>query len=332
MKSFIGKLEDLTKAENCVICDRKIDVLSKKHCFCVKCFNKLPKEIHVKLKQAEKDDNIEEVDRLTKKGIELLHTASRLKKADTCLICGKKLKGFQRSPISKALCLTCDDNQPEKWREEIIQASNEKRYDHMQKLLDVAVKGDFDYGLEDLLSPKYGSFEYKGGHPNFSALAKVSLTDTPEGIVAFDNKSKNVFFTIEWDRITSISADSETVKKGSSGLTAMGVAVGRSDLALLSAVGRTVTNNFLNIGYKASGLETTISFEGKLASEAVAYYISRRSKYITDHKQEEAKPDDQHQVSPDPVEQIKKLAELKEAGILTEEEFEDKKKKLLSEV
>ncbi|WBA11420.1 SHOCT domain-containing protein [Salinivibrio kushneri] len=38
------------------------------------------------------------------------------------------------------------------------------------------------------------------------------------------------------------------------------------------------------------------------------------------------------QNQPDAIEQIKKLAELKDAGVLTDEEFQAKKEKLLAEI
>ena len=91
-------------------------------------------------------------------------------------------------------------------------------------------------------------------------------------------------------------------------------------------------NYFLNIGYKHSGMETNISFEGKKANEAAAYYISQASKYRGETAEDNGNGDKMKQVSSDPIDQIKKLAELKAAGILTEEEFANKKEKLLSAI
>lgn len=230
--------------------------------------------------------------------------------------------------------MKCQIKQPEKWQKELAQVEKNKRYDQMKILVDAAVQSNYAYeiaGLEEFLVSSHGLFKYKGGHPDFPKFTQVSLTDKPIGIVAFNSKNKEIFFTIKWDRITSISSDKEVITKSSAGLSAVGLLAGRPDLTVMGAALRNNReNNFLNIGYRHSDMETTISFEGKKANEAAAYYISLLSKYREDRTNDNDDSDKMKRFPSDPIEQIKKLAELKDAGILTEDEFKSKKEKLLS--
>ena len=59
----LNNVKDFKKVKRCIFCDRKMNPLSRRYSFCVICFDKLPKEIHVQLKQAKKDDNFEEMKR-----------------------------------------------------------------------------------------------------------------------------------------------------------------------------------------------------------------------------------------------------------------------------
>lgn len=328
----LSNFEDL-KVKRCVICDRRVYPTNRKICFCMMCWGDLPQKLRGLLKRMKKEDNFEMVKKLTKKCYNLLEISSELKGIKSCLICKKKLGLFNSEAVATGICTKCIGKKPEKWRDELAQAQKDKRHDQIKRLVDIAVQGDFDYEIEDLLVPKHGSFKYKGGHPDFSDFSEVSLTDKPNGIVAFDNDSKEIFFTIKWDNITSISADKEVVTKSSAGLSAVGLLAGRPDLTIMGAAWKNNTeNNFLNIGYRHSGMETTISFEGKKAGEATAFYISQASKYREETTCNDGDSEKSIQISADPVDQIKKLVELKDAGILTEDEFKSKKEKLLSEI
>jgi len=79
-------------------------------------------------------------------------------------------------------------------------------------------------------------------------------------------------------------------------------------------------------------MQTTISFKGEKAKEASAYFISERSLYFKEDNQLKTTESHQQLSSDDPIEKIKKLYELKNAGILSHEEFEEKKRDLLSKV
>ena len=58
-------------------------------------------------------------------------------------------------------------------------------------------------------------------------------------------------------------------------------------------------------------METTISFEGKKAGEAAAYYISQASKYRGETTEDNGNGDKMKQDSSDPIEQIKRLQEVR---------------------
>jgi len=329
MDFIFNSLDDFKNIKTCVVCDKKVHSV----CFCVKCLNLLPTDLLDKLKQTEKDGNLEEVKRLVIECCNLLKIASELKNIKNCLICGKKLGFFNAPCNTTGICIRCGVKQPNKWQEELKQVENNKRHDQLKILVDSAVQGNIAYEIEGLLVSSHGSFKYKGGHPDLSKLTQVSLTDKPNGIVAFDNKTKEIFFTIEWDRITSISADKEVVTKSSAGLSAVGLLSGRDDLTIMGAAWKNNKEiNFLNIGYRHSGMETTISFEGKKAGEAAAFYIAQASKYCTHENDRPNEGNNKKTDTSDPIDQIKKLAELKDVGILTVDEFKSKKEKLLSAI
>ncbi|MCD4741000.1 MAG: hypothetical protein K8R67_00750 [Desulfobacteraceae bacterium] len=206
----------------------------------------------------------------------------------TCFLCDSNLESILTSRHFKitAVCNKCALNLPKQLKKEYVSAQKNGRKEDMVKLLDIAKTGKVDHVF---LEPKQIDYEYKGGHPDFAEFKKMALTDTPEGIVAFDTEQtlleeQKIFFIIEWDKILSISADSETITKGSKTLSTLGVLSGRSDYLIAGVASRSSkTTNFLNIGYKGL-IETVISFEGKDTKEAAAYYISVMTKHTRQQK------------------------------------------------
>ncbi|WP_077673357.1 SHOCT domain-containing protein [Salinivibrio kushneri] len=59
--------------------------------------------------------------------------------------------------------------------------------------------------------------------------------------------------------------------------------------------------------------------------------MMKESKHVTNFKSDHLQSGESV-LHPDAIEQIKKLAELKDAGVLTDEEFQAKKEKLLAEI
>jgi hypothetical protein len=165
------------------------------------CWADLPAKLRGQLKWMKKENNLEMVKQLTKEGCNLLVISSELKGIKSCLICRKKLGFFNSEVVATGICTKCIQEQPEKWQDGLAQAQKDKRYDQIKSLVDMALKADYDINfddkIEDLLTPRHGSFKYKGGHPDFFEFTEVSLTDKPNGIVAFDKKAKEIFFTIK---------------------------------------------------------------------------------------------------------------------------------------
>ena len=320
----------------CAICDRKFTFYQKRFCFCAPCWSELPRKSRADIEDAQEKGDVDRVRDLLVESYNLFKMTSELKGTKNCVICGKKLGFLDRNPTPTSLCGTCIETQPEKWRQDLKQASSDGRFDQIKKLAEIAISGGYNYDIPDLLSPKHGSFDYRGGHPDFPKLIKVSLTDRSDGIVAFDQGTKSIHFVIEWNRITDISADNRIVTESSAGLAGLGLLAGRQDLAIMGAALRNNKKlNYLNIRYKGrSGLDTTIAFEGKKAYEAAAYFISAISNYRKDEEANQGNPGDVNakSTSPNPITQIKNLSELRDSGILTNDEFELKKKELLSRI
>lgn len=87
-------------------------------------------------------------------------------------------------------------------------------------------------------------------------------------------------------------------------------------------------SDFLVITCNIDGIETEILFQGKAASIANSNILK---KIIDNNKNNTSNAkNDSGDITMDIPEQIRKLSELKEQGILTEEEFNAKKSELLS--
>jgi hypothetical protein len=259
-----------------------------------------------------------------------------------CFVCGQDMAGLgKRHPVMRTLCQPCCRKQPKKWKKRYKNRNKAKDFKGLDELIQIAKDGSYEKleitkpkSLIDS-APTSGSFEYMGGHPDFTTVTKVFLKDTSEGIDVFDPKTSRIFFKIKWDKIKNISADSK-MQKGSWGLTAFGLLTGHIYVAILGSllkIWKDKENKFMNISYQIGNMNTVISFKGDNAGEAAAYFINKVGQYVPLSKvpKEPEKPVEKKE-SPDPMEQMKKLAELKNAGIISEQEFEEKKKELLAKI
>ncbi|OOE43993.1 hypothetical protein BZG06_10155 [Salinivibrio kushneri] len=101
-------------------------------------------------------------------------------------------------------------------------------------------------------------------------------------------------------------------------------------LKSISSIERKSTFGFHTITMHASHDDLSFkSTDGKEATQALVDTIERGRADAPSPSQPAAEPE---QNQPDAIEQIKKLAELKDAGALTDEEFQAKKEKLLAEI
>lgn len=88
-------------------------------------------------------------------------------------------------------------------------------------------------------------------------------------------------------------------------------------------------HNYLVLTCNQDGIESTVIFEAKNAGALVSAIVKAQQEYKRDHPEMVNK---EIAVTLDIPEQIKKLAELKKQGILSEEEFQIKKRELLSKI
>lgn len=86
--------------------------------------------------------------------------------------------------------------------------------------------------------------------------------------------------------------------------------------------------NYVVLTYTENEIENTILFQTKTAGAFASSIMKARQEYATEHPQ----AGQNNNVTADIPSQIKKLSELREQGILTEEEFNNKKKELLSKM
>lgn len=86
--------------------------------------------------------------------------------------------------------------------------------------------------------------------------------------------------------------------------------------------------NFLIINYKEKGNEKNIAFEAKEANSLAGEVIKVKQQY----KDESPEIAGDTQLAIDIIDLIKKLSELKDQGILTEDEFQKKKLELLGRI
>jgi len=169
--------------------------------------------------------------------------------------------------------------------------------------------------------------EYLGGHPDIEQRTIGNIYVNKKGIF-FDASLSPKFIYIpiqniiksEFKNEEQISKDVTLTRLLAFGIFAFGLKKKRKEV-----------QNYLIVTYDENGIENTIIFESKNASALASAMIKARQLYAKENPQEQVS-DSAEGNSPakDIPEQIKKLAELMEQGIITQEEFENKKADLLS--
>ncbi|HHW00189.1 MAG TPA: SHOCT domain-containing protein [Clostridiaceae bacterium] len=169
--------------------------------------------------------------------------------------------------------------------------------------------------------------EYLGGHPDIAQRTIGNIYVNKKGIF-FDVPLSTGYIHIpiqniiksEFKNEEQISKDVTLTRLLAFGIFAFGLKKKRKEVL-----------TYLVVAYNEDGIENTIIFESKNASAVASAIIKARQLYAKENPQaqvsDSAADGSTAQVIP---EQIKKLAELKEQGILTQEEFENKKADLLS--
>ena len=175
--------------------------------------------------------------------------------------------------------------------------------------------------------PAYGvsAGKYLGGHPE--------LPQSSDGVITI-NKA-GIFFEVMFP-FAGLIISIENIKKAEFKTEEQihkDVTLGRLLLFGVFAFGmkkKTKTQkNYLVVIYEENGIENTVVFETQKAGALASALARARQEYIKENPAAETK---ESPAAIDIPEQIRKLAELKEQGIITQEEFEVKKKELLSKM
>lgn len=172
--------------------------------------------------------------------------------------------------------------------------------------------------------------KYEGGHPDLPKPGNGVLEICERGTV-FDAGMFAQGFYIPHSAL--LAAEIKTDEQISKDVTltrllTLGV------LAFGLKKKRVEKHNYLVVKFKdAAGLEQTVIFEGKKMPEAAGQLAKARQKVATSVPSTSPKTE-QPASAPKPTvdiaDQIRKLAELKAEGILSEDEFQTKKSELLA--
>lgn len=171
--------------------------------------------------------------------------------------------------------------------------------------------------------------KYSGGHREVTKACDVILVVNPYGVFFRPGITQVIHLPIE-SIIRAEYVDGTQISKD--------VTLTRLLLFNILAFGlkkkRTEEHHFIVITYIENGIENKIIFEHKKAPEAVGAIMQAKHEYINTQPILEVntavKSIEEEPKNLDIPEQIRKLAALKEDGILTDEEFQNKKAELLS--
>ena len=192
---------------------------------------------------------------------------------------------------------------------EFIEEINKKKQATNSKII-----MEYDYA-------KFLFVDYKGGHPQLNKECKVELTITNKAVkMVFGSKE----IQIEFNDIDKISF--ETIEQINSRITATRLAtLGVFALALKKKEKDTI--KYVTIDFHDDiDIEQTVVLGGKAAETIYSRLYSAFSNFKKQNKDNE-KLESKVQ---DPYEELKKIKELLDLGIITQEEFDIKKKELLN--
>lgn len=173
-----------------------------------------------------------------------------------------------------------------------------------------------ELGLLDDVSIK---LEYKGGHPDLKKEKYCTMKITNDDLTISYGISQG---KIDFSSITGIHY--ETAEQISRRITAtrlltLGV------FAFAFKKKKKDSQKYLTIEFTVNDMECAALFSGKKSQDAYSKLFERYSNFKNRQSNEETTEN-----SNDPYEELKKLKELLDMGIISEEEFESKKKELLN--
>lgn len=166
--------------------------------------------------------------------------------------------------------------------------------------------------------------EYIGGHQSANKACKGTLTVNNNSVIFRGGILSK--FEIPISEITGSSLQTqEQISRN--------VTLGRLLMFGIFAVGmkkkKVDTTKYLVITYKENGVENSIVFKSSHVDTLSSGIMKARQVYAKNNPDSSPQEVDTQQIEDIPG-QIKKLADLKNQGILTEAEFQTKKKELLN--
>lgn len=184
-----------------------------------------------------------------------------------------------------------------------------------------------DVDLDEIDSKKLGtlsSLEYKGGHPLIVKEGKVDI-DLYENklVIAYSlNRIEASFRNI-------LNVHYETQEQIEKRITATRL-ITLGVFALAFKKKKKNTDKYLTIDFKDdNGLEYTALFTGTTSNIAYSSIYNALSTYKSTHNENIIEDTSTQNETNDPYEELKKLKELLDMGIISQEDFEAKKKDLL---
>lgn len=182
-----------------------------------------------------------------------------------------------------------------------------------------------------LLKNTIVKLDYKGGHPSLPKEKECTLKITNDDMTISYGFSSA---TIEFGNIKGINY--ENAEQISRRITAVRMlALGPFALAFKKKTKD--SEKYLTVEFIENGIDGAVLFGGKKVQEAYTKVFERYSNFKTRQElenadsiePEESEIDIGNSFSTDPFEKLKKLKELLDMGIISQEEFDTKKKELL---
>lgn len=164
--------------------------------------------------------------------------------------------------------------------------------------------------------------KYEGGHPDLAFEASGILrVDEDELRFQYGGFTLNKVLNIPFEEIVSAEVKTEEQISKDVTLTRL-LAFGIFAFGLKKK--RVTKQSYLVVNFVRSGIEGAAIFSGDKLAQLQSNLTKARIDYNASHPSKQTTKQDS---IPD---QIKKLSDLKEAGVLTDREFEEKKKQLLA--
>lgn len=167
------------------------------------------------------------------------------------------------------------------------------------------------------------SIIYKGGHPKLNKEKSGTITISDTGITITCGLSGSAYIPFS-DMVGVHFETTDQIEKRITATRLLTLGV----FALAFKKKKKTTEKFFTIDYEENGLENTVLLSGPNAQIAHSETFNRLSKYKLNNKPNESVQQETVQTN-DPYEELKKLKELLDMGIITQEEFDKKKKELL---